>query len=271
MDTTLSSHAENTAQRYHAPALEKGLDILEVLSQSPHGYTLSELSHVLNRGVNEIFRMVSTLHQRGYIQVSDSDRYVLTLKLFELSHQQEPAKSIIKEALPLLTELAERSMQSCHLALYQNGRVIIVAQQDSPERWSFGLKMGALIGLTDTSSGHVLLAFADEVTRVRMLNHHIRIDGENQMDPGQLFDLLHTIRQQGYATMPSAQIDGVTNIAMPVLGLENKVLAAINVPHVSRIDGLQRPTATQIASILADISLRLSQRMGYSGPHCYTP
>ncbi|MGO3889897.1 MAG: IclR family transcriptional regulator [Paenalcaligenes sp.] len=259
------------AQRYQAPALDKGLDILEALSQTPHGYTLSELSQALNRGVNEIFRMVSTLHQRDYIQINDSDRYILTLKLFELSHQQEPAKSLIKEALPLLAELAERSMQSCHLALYQNGRVIIVAQQDSPERWSFGLKMGALIGLTDTSSGHVLLAFADDITRVRMLNHHIRIDGENQMDPGQLFDLLHTIRQQGYATMPSAQIDGVTNIAMPVLGLENKVLAAINVPHVSRIDGLRRPDATQIARILSDVSLRLSQRMGYSGPHCYTP
>lgn len=255
--------ANTTNRRYSAPALEKGLDILEALSTSNQGYSLNELSLQLKRSVNEIFRMVSTLHHREYIQISDNDRYTLTLKMFELAHRQDPIKTLIQEAIPLLTELAERSMQSCHLALYQNGRVIVMAQCDSPERWSFGLKTGALIGLTDTSSGHVLLAFSDEITRARMLNHHVKVDGEVIYDPGQLFSILETVHAQGYATMPSAQIMGVTNIAMPVRGLGGKVCAAINVPHIARIDGLRRPDPEQIKNNLLDITTRLSKKLGF--------
>ncbi|WP_447918194.1 IclR family transcriptional regulator [Achromobacter aegrifaciens] len=251
------------AARYSAPALEKGLDILEALSTSAQGYTLNQLSQVLQRNVNEIFRMVVTLQHRGYIQADDNDRYSLTLKMFALAHRQPPIKSLVGAALPLLQELAERTRQSAHLAIFQNGRVVVVAQIDSPERWSFGLKVGVVMGLTDTSSGHVLLAYQDEVTRTRMLSNHIHVEGELDMDPGQLFSLLETVRQTGYAMMPSIQIQGVTNIARPVWGLGQHVVAAINIPHIARIDGTPTPDTDQIKLVLAEICARLSQRLGH--------
>ena len=249
------------AARYSAPALEKGLDILEALSDSAQGYTLNQLSQVLQRNVNEIFRMVVTLQHRGYIQADENDRYALTLKMFALANRQPPLKSLVSAALPLLHELTERTRQSAHLAIYQNGRVVVVAQVDSPERWSFGLKVGVVMGLTDTSSGHVLLAYQDEVTRTRMLSSHIHVEGELDMDPGQLFSLLDTVRQTGYAMMPSIQIQGVTNIAHPVWGQGQRVVAAINVPHIARIDGTPTPNTEQIKQVLAEICTRLSQRI----------
>ncbi len=92
--------------------------------------------------------MVMTLQDRGYIEQGESDgRYTLTLKMFRLAHQQQPIKSLVQTALPLLRELAERARQSCHLSLFRSGRVIIAAQVDSPERWSFGLKVGEAMEL----------------------------------------------------------------------------------------------------------------------------
>ena len=75
------SSEPDTSARYSAPALDKGLDILEALSASADGYSLNQLSQVLQRNVNEIFRMVVTLERRGYIQADSSDRYTLTLKM----------------------------------------------------------------------------------------------------------------------------------------------------------------------------------------------
>ncbi|NGM87670.1 IclR family transcriptional regulator [Parapusillimonas sp. SGNA-6] len=253
--------------RYAAPALEKGLDILEALSDSSDGYTLNELSQALGRSVNEIFRMVVTLQRRGYIQADQNDRYTLSLKLFRLAHKQQPVKSLISAALPLLHELAERARQSCHLSVFQNGRVVVIAQVDSPERWSFGLKVGVVMGLTDTSSGHVLLAYQDEVERTRMLSSHIRVEGELPMDPGQLFALLKEVRACGYASMPSIQIRGVTNIAFPIRGIGGRVVAAINIPHIARIDGTPRPDIEQIKAIMSNICMRLSTRIGYDHEH----
>jgi DNA-binding IclR family transcriptional regulator len=137
---------------------------------------------------------------------------------------------------------------------------------DSPERWSFGLKLGEAMGLTDTSSGHVLLAYQDEVERTRMLSNHIQVDGELQMDPGELFSILKEVRTNGYASMPSIQIGGVTNIAFPVFGNGGRVLAAVNVPHIARIDGVPRPDIAQIKDIMAGICMRLSTRLGYDTP-----
>jgi hypothetical protein len=43
---------------YSTPALEKGLDILELFASTPGGLTVSEAARMLNRTVSEIFRML---------------------------------------------------------------------------------------------------------------------------------------------------------------------------------------------------------------------
>lgn len=251
--------------RYAAPALEKGLDILEALADSATGYTLNELAQKVGRKVSEIFRMAVTLQRRGFVQVDENDRYTLTLRMFELAHRQQPLKSLVSVALPLLRELANRARQSCHLAMYQGGRVVVIAQVESPERWSFGLKVGVVMGLTDTSSGHVLLAFRDEIDRARMLRAHIGVEGELDMDPGELFSILQEVRERGYSAMPSKQTRGITNIAFPVMGVAEHVIASINVPYIERIDQKAGPDATQVREIAGNIAARLSALMGASG------
>ena len=44
-----------------------------------------------------------------------------------------------------------------HLTVCHAGRVMVVAEIDSPKRWAFDLTVGAQVGLTDTASGYVLL------------------------------------------------------------------------------------------------------------------
>ena len=72
-------------QSYSAPALEKGLDILELLSDSTTGLSQAEMAKKLNRTVNEIFRMLNILVSRNYIQLDqESERYKLTYKLLQI-------------------------------------------------------------------------------------------------------------------------------------------------------------------------------------------
>jgi uncharacterized membrane protein len=53
--------------RYAAPALDKGLDILELLSSVSEALTHSEIASRLGRTLTEVFRMLVCLEQRGYI------------------------------------------------------------------------------------------------------------------------------------------------------------------------------------------------------------
>ena len=154
--------------RYVVPALDKGLDVIELLARESEGLTLNEIAQLLDRTSSELFRMVNVLCRRGYIGQQD-DRYSLTLKLFELAHRHKPIKSLTAAAAPLMRDLAQRSLQSCHLTVFHAGRVLVVAEIDSPERWAFGLKVGAQVGLTDTESGYVLLAFQEETSAAASL------------------------------------------------------------------------------------------------------
>ncbi|MGH9454797.1 MAG: helix-turn-helix domain-containing protein, partial [Terriglobia bacterium] len=52
---------------YRAPALEKGLDILEALAAARVPQSLSEMARLLKRSASELFRMLNLLERRGYI------------------------------------------------------------------------------------------------------------------------------------------------------------------------------------------------------------
>ena len=77
-------------ERYRAPALDKGLDILELLAGVDGGLTQAEIAKKLDRSPNEFYRMLDRLVRRGYVTRLDGDRYSLTLKLFGLAQLHRP-------------------------------------------------------------------------------------------------------------------------------------------------------------------------------------
>jgi DNA-binding IclR family transcriptional regulator len=251
------------ATRYSAPALEKGLDIIELLTDCPEGLSLAELAKKLDRTTAEIFRMVVTLETRGYL-LAAGDRYLLSLRLFQLAHRHQPVRSLVSTALPLMTELANQAAQSFHLCVYQKGRVLIVAGVESPERWGFALKVGTLIGLTDTASGQVLLAFQEESKRIEMLEQHIPVDGEQAMIPQQLAKELAQIRRRGNARMPSRQVKGVKNLAYPVLGRDGHAIAALTTPYIERIDSEPVPSMAEVGDMMKRAAETLTSLMGFN-------
>jgi len=251
--------------KYATPALDKGLEILELLARSSRGLTLNEMSKAMGRTVSEIFRMVFTLEQRGYIASDDNDCYSLSLKMFELSHRQQPLKSLVVTAMPLMRELAGRACQSCHLVVYHDGRTIVVSQVDSPGPFTFGPKVGTLSRLTDTASGTILLAFVDEAERTRMIAAQIRIDGELEIDAALLLRQIEAVRSDTGVTWPSRRNHGVTDISRPVFAANREVLAALTVPYVERLDRLQSPSLVAVQEQVREVTLRLSELMSFSG------
>ena len=70
------------SKNYTAPALDKGLDILELLSENKEGLTQAEIAHRLNKSVNEIYRMISTLRNREYVDFDEDGLCELCGEIF---------------------------------------------------------------------------------------------------------------------------------------------------------------------------------------------
>ncbi len=114
--------------RYRAPALDKGLDIIELLAGIEGGLTQAEIAKALGRTPNEFYRMLDRLVRRGYVSRSEGDRFELTLKLFALAHLHAPIRRLVALAAPLMRDLAARTMQANHLAIYDKSGVTVIAQ-----------------------------------------------------------------------------------------------------------------------------------------------
>lgn len=256
--------AESAADdRYRAPALDKGLDIIELLAQQPQGLTRAEIVKEMDRSASEIYRMLERLVARQYVMRSIAgDRYALSLKLFALANMHPPLNRLINQALPVMDEFARNAEQSCHLGVYDRGNVLITAQINSPRGWSFSLHRGARVGLLDTASGHVLLAFSDGASNERMRAEHTAVDGEVPISNTKLDAVLQEIRTLGYLERDSQQSFGVVDISFPILGPDNTALAALTCPYIRRIDRHVGPDLQEARALLTRAARALSLTQG---------
>lgn len=223
--------------RYRAPALDKGLDILELLAEQPHGLTRAEIVKAMGRGPSEIYRMLERLVARDYVTRSQQgDRYALSLKLFVLGHRHPPIERLVAQALPAMEAFATAAEQSCHLGIYNRGNITVVAQVNGPGNWGLSIRLGVRVSLIDTGSGHVVLAFQSEQRRSEMLAEHDALEGEVPLSETELNNILDRIRTQGYWQGDSQQAYGVTDISMPILGPQGHALAVLTCPFIRRID-----------------------------------
>src|SRR5260370_19185987 len=144
---------------YAAPALEKGMDILECLAEQRVPLTQSELARVLRRSPSELFRMLSCLEQRGYVRKDPvSGAYALSLRLFELSRTHSPYEHLTKAAARPMRALAESVHESCHLSILHGARLLIVAQEESPEKSRLSVEVRANFSPVSTASRRLLLS-----------------------------------------------------------------------------------------------------------------
>ncbi|WP_104663839.1 IclR family transcriptional regulator [Ensifer adhaerens] len=249
------------SDRYRAPALDKGLDILELLASVDGGLTQAEISKRLNRSPNEFYRMLDRLVRRGYVTRIDGDRYSLTLKLFGLSQLHAPVRRLASYATPLMRDLAQRSKQANHLAVFDRGSAVVIAQQEAPDYWGISIRVGSHISLFDTGSGHILLAFRSVEEREMMIAEHAKSKDEVPRGP-EFYARLDQIQERGYEMMASAQTAGVYNLSAPILGPDGRGIAALTVPYIALVNAPSAPDITETIALLLKTAEQLSTLAG---------
>ncbi|GAL27263.1 transcriptional regulator IclR family [Vibrio variabilis] len=154
------------------PSVEKALDVIEYLSETKDGATMKELIQGLDRTMGELYRIVVYLTEKEYLTLdTDTGRYSLTLKLFELSHRHDPVKQLISHAVPLMQRFSAMTEQSCHLGVLSGDNLLVLASESSPRAMGYSVRTGALFHMTDASSASVIVAHSDDDLKEEYLGH----------------------------------------------------------------------------------------------------
>ena len=219
--TTISTN------KYNAPALDKGLDILEFLSKEGVPLTQLEIAQGINRTPSEIYRMLVCLEERGYLnRGSNAGKYRLSLKMYNLSHRHTPFDELKRVAHYPMQSLSEITRQSCHMSIMDKDQLLIIAQMRSPNAVSLSIEEGTHFPLSKTTSGKVMLSMFSEDKIKEVLSRDIYFPKWTKKEQTAFFAAIDQVREDGYRWSKSKITSGITDIAVPI-GLPDTNFTAV--------------------------------------------
>lgn len=224
--------ANAARQAYGAPALEKGIDVLELLAGMSRGVSQSEIAQLLGRSLQEVYRVVMVLERRGYIERRQGeDGYFLSNRLHELSNRYPPLRRLLDIGVPVMNAASLATYQAQHISILDHLDIRVVGQVDSPAPLGFRLRIGTQNPAPATASGRVLIAFQPPALKAWILEE-IRHRYSSEAAAG-LMRRIEAIHRRGYEMISAEGLQGIIDVSFPLLDSEGHALAALTMPFLS--------------------------------------
>lgn len=246
------------------PALERGLDVLEALSQVSEGLGISELAARLSLNKNAVFRITHTLTDRQYLERDPlTKRFRLSTKFLALGLPQVGDVSLVEEALPLMRDLRDETRETIQLGIRVGDEGVIIEQVSGLHPLRIAVDVGLRFPLHNNAPGKVLLAFQNPqdveatIERIPLTEDTPR----TITDPDELKTECERICNRGYATDFAEADEGIHCVASPILDREEKLLAVVwvSAPSKRMPKSLFAGVGKQVLQCAEEISGRLNR------------
>ncbi len=181
--------------------LDKTLDILEQLKRDGNGPGLAEIARRVEMPKATVYRILTTLESRGYLNREPDGGYRIAGKLFALQRDQSPEQNLLRAAPPIMERLAAECRETVNLGTLDGGEVVVIATAESPQSVRMASKVGNRRCIHTTGLGKVLMAGMTDAAVKRL----IQIKGLPRMTPNSITTVstltaeMGRIRQRGYA------------------------------------------------------------------------
>lgn len=261
------SESKPKLQKYSAPALEKGLDILEFLSLTDAAPSLSQLAAGISRSKSEIFRMMIVLEERGYIERINGDQYFLTDRVAVLGAKRPLNNKLAELATPILQDLSEKTRYSCHLSALDGRDFVVVAQATQITSYGVSVQVGHRSEVVGTSAGACLMGFMQASEQIKATV--ILTEQDQHMNAGFKKKILKC-HSDGYILMQSLETESISELSAPVLHSSNMgIVAVITIPHLTT-DSINNNRVEVIDSLLSAATV-LRDRIAITTPNLSLP
>lgn len=220
-----------TQGKYSAPALGKGLDILEFLAGSEGRITLTDLATALNKSVSEIFRCVYVLEQRGYVSIGNGG-IVATRKVFDLSLDTPIARDLLEIAYPEMINLNRLTLQSSYLTVASGNHVVVIASQAAPSPFGVDTRLGARLPF-DSAAGYVHFTAGTKAEKTKWTAH--LLSEVSTFDLGTFQRGVDQSTQLGWAERQSHMFGQIVDLACLIVPVPSPAFA-LCIPMVQSAD-----------------------------------
>ncbi len=216
-----------------APALERGLEILELLSKDPYEMGFQEISQRLRIPPASLWRLLKVLTNKGYVIVDPKRRtYRLGFKLASMGNfllENSHFKSSVREELKHLVDLTGETVE---LDIKLKDQLVLLEQIIGPEGlYLYSHPGSAMPYFHATAPGKVYLANLP-YEKLRAIVSRLglpKLTTYTIHSFDQLLAELELVRERGYAFDIDEMREGVGRVASGIYDREGKVIAVIAV------------------------------------------
>ncbi len=262
--------SDTTSQMLHEQksliqSLDRGLQLLEIISLAKESMGLPELADLLEVDRSTVHRLLGTLQQRNYvIQDAQNKRYSLGMKVIEISRRALDSINFRAVAKPYLKNLSKETGESTNLFILANDHAVCVDYEASPSPLAVSNDIGIIYIMHATAGGKVLLAFMpDQLSQKIITGSSLTpLTPRTITDANSLKLHLLQIRDQGYALDDEERYIGVRCIAAPIFDHTRKVIAGISMSGPASRVTLDR--VRELSKIVVKTADDISMALGYS-------
>jgi IclR family transcriptional regulator, KDG regulon repressor len=245
-------------------SLDRGLQLLEILSYSAEPLGLPELADQLDVDRSTIHRLMATLLQRGFVnQDLVTKKYTIGYKVVELSRRAIDSFSLRVACKPFMKLLVEETHESVNLAVLAGKDAICIDHESSPSPLAVTNDIGSVFHLQATALGKTFLAFLPDEARKELLAG-IRFEAYT---PRTIINLqalennLQQIRQQYFALDDEERYIGVRCLAAPIFDYRKKIIAGIGISGPTTRVTLEK--VGELSILVKKVAFEISVQMGY--------
>lgn len=241
----------------------KVFGILQALGEE-RDIGITELSQRLLMSKSTVYRFLQTMKTLGYVaQENDTEKYSLTLKLFELGAKSLQNVDLIHSADIQMRELSRLTKETIHLGALDEDSIVYVHKIDSMYNLRMHSRVGRRNPLYSTAIGKVLLAWRDrdEVTSLLNTLDYKPSTGKTVTSASELLAVLDQTRQQGYGEDNEEQEQGLLCLAVPVFDRFGQVIAGLSISFPTLRFSSEK--ANDYVQLLHKAARNISEKMGY--------
>lgn len=217
--------------KYSAPAVERSLEILEIMVQQNRSFTATEMASILGVSVNSVFRIYIELERKHYVLKDPSDSsYELTPKIYYMGTAIKERISIVASARTYMKRLFRTVNATVVLTtMNEEYQTVVVDQLVSKQPIKFVSTVGLAYETYISAMGKAMLANMSEEDIEQYLEQtELKKITENTItDKGILREELRKVREEGVAYDREESIPGLICIASPVFSAGGKMEGAI--------------------------------------------
>lgn len=249
-----------------APALDRALDIMELLSTSRQGLTLSELSEQLELPKNSVFRITQTLLARGYLaRNAESLAFQLTGRLLRLAPPRWGSISLPAVSRNVMIALRDQTRETVQLGVLSGLEGVIIDQVEGLQPLRIAVDLGLRFALHNNAPGKLLLAYmppaqqAAVLAKIKLPATTVRTITTQE----ELAEECRHIVECGYATDFAESDEGIHCVAGPIYDANQSVIGALWVSGPSK--RLPKSAFREVGARVKEATLRISRIIGELG------